>query len=87
MDIAREHGGEQTVRFESVGECGPVDVVLFQIENDRVEALMADLRQVPGLSVAMAPHEVITLPKARRTPGGKSSEADRVALSRFTSTD
>ncbi len=66
---AHRNGCEQTLRLAAEADGDPVDLLVLQLPNAKVEPLVADLDRIGGLHVSMLPRGVLALqPPASATP-------------------
>lgn len=84
MDKAKAHRGTNLASFPADGAEGPVDVVMANVDNARVEGLMDDLESVPELHVTLTPRGVIALhPPASQAPEQVTSVSPRSPIEVF----
>lgn len=69
LELARAYEALNFATFEARGEESPVDMAVVHVANNKVEALLADLQQLPDLKLTLIPRGVITLqPPASAAP-------------------
>ncbi len=61
LDIAKACGGANLAQLEATGSEGPIDVVIVDIPNQKVEGLLEELESLPGLHITLTPQGVMAL--------------------------
>jgi len=69
LDIAKACGGANLAQLEATGSEGPIDLVIVDISNQKVEGLLKELESLPDLHVTLIPQGVMALkPPASEAP-------------------
>ncbi len=69
LSLASRHQGVNLARLEGEGADGAIDLVVIHVSNSRVDALLEDLQELPGLRVTLLPQGVLALrPPREETP-------------------
>lgn len=69
LEIAKACDGENLAQFEAMGTEKPLDVVIVQVPNRKVEDFPGELESIPDLHITLNPHGVIALePPADKAP-------------------
>ncbi len=86
MQVAREHQGKNLAWLPGHDGHQAVDLVLVSLPNDRLDALLADLSEVPDLHITLAPRGLIALaPPGTAAPHQVVDIAPRSALEVYLS--